>query len=94
MAILGHAQSGKTTLAHYLAINCASGLADDNRLPFVARFSELRAGSHPLWRMLRDYAAEAYEGHVTRATVESEKILAIVDDVDLLDVGRLGYSSL
>jgi hypothetical protein len=89
LAILGSPQSGKTSLAHYLAISCASGAADCDRLPFVARFGEVRPGAQPLWRLLRTYASESYEGHVTRAFVEKEKILAIVDDVDLLDQPRI-----
>jgi len=89
VVVLGRPEAGKTSLAHYMAVQTANGNADEHRLPIVSNFAELRKGDRILWRLLRDYASEISESTVTRQQLEQISLLVLVDNVDLLDTGRL-----
>jgi predicted MPP superfamily phosphohydrolase len=89
IVIVGGPESGKTTFAHYLAVQVSNGAADCGRLPLIGRFTDLQKGDHALWRLLRNYANEISDNSITRATLENEKVLAIIDDLDLFDMHRL-----
>jgi hypothetical protein len=86
--IIGRSEAGKTSLGHYLAVQAASGGADELRLPLLAHFSDLHKGDRNLWRLLRDYANEISDNSISRSLLEKEPLLVIVDDVDLLDIDR------
>lgn len=88
-AVIGRSEFGKTTLAHYIAVRMSEGAGDVARLPLMARFSSLKKGDRPLWRLVREYATEIGEGTITRSVVEKEHIFVTVDDVDLFDHERI-----
>jgi predicted MPP superfamily phosphohydrolase len=88
-AVIGRAEFGKTTLAHYIALKVSEGVCDVPRLPLMARFSSIKNGDRKLWRIVREYAAEVAEGAVSRSIVEQQPLFVIVDDVDLFDADRI-----
>lgn len=91
LAIVGRPESGKTSVAHYIAVKTSLGNSDIARLPLIGRFQNLKAqrGEHLLWQLFRDYAHEISDDTLTRADVEKNPLLAIVDGVDLLDDERM-----
>ena len=76
--IIGRSESGKTSLAHYLAVRAAAGETDAQRLPLMGKFLDLKKGDHPLWRLLRGYANEISDGSITRAFLERDRLLVLV----------------
>lgn len=89
IAIVGRPESGKTSLAHYMAVRAATGGADQPRLPLIGNFVDLRKGERPFWRFIRDYANEISDSSLNRTALERMPLLVLVDNVDLLDAIRL-----
>ena len=87
--VTGKSESGKTTIANFIAVKVSEGICDCLRLPLIGRFRDLQKGDRTLWRVARPYATEVGDGTINREVVENQPIMMILDDVDALDGERM-----
>lgn len=87
--IAGPPESGKTSIAHALAISAARGKGDRLRLPVRFMFAAIEAGKHSLWRAARPYLNEVSDASLNATDLERYDLLALVDNVDPGDASRM-----
>jgi predicted MPP superfamily phosphohydrolase len=80
--IRGQRESGRTSLAHYLAVLVSEGVCDSRRVPVVIDFSHLRRGKSFVTRAVRRYFIDVETGPVDKQ-VPVENWLLILDNVDV-----------
>lgn len=84
--VSGRPESGKTSIAHFAALQVSLGQADEGRVPLLAKFYDFQRGRSPLWRAVRDYANEISDGHITSQHLERHPLFIVVDQVDFSDL--------
>ena len=89
VAFVGRSEHGKTSLAHYIAVQIAEGSGDAVRLPIICQFGAIKKHAHLLWQLVRNRLTELSDGTIQRSFAEREPLFVVVDDVDLNDGARL-----
>jgi hypothetical protein len=62
LIIVGARESGKSSLAHYMAVLCAEGVCDRPRVPVVIDFRQLKRNIYGIKRATASYLGEAARG--------------------------------
>jgi len=78
--IVGPRESGKSSLAHYMAVLCAEGICDRPRVPVVLDFRQLKLNSHGLRRGIMAYLSEAARGVDLNAAVSDGDFIFFLDN--------------
>lgn len=87
--LTGSAESGKTSIIHYMALKAATSALTTPRLPLRAKFSDFQNSRSPVWKAVRPYANEISDGKITARMVGETPILLFVDEVSLDDSPQL-----
>jgi predicted MPP superfamily phosphohydrolase len=77
--IYGKRESGKTSLAHYLAVQVTEGTCDRMRVPVVLDFRQIRMGHGALWRNVRNYLSDIEPAMLKRENILGS-LLVILDN--------------
>lgn len=87
--IEGHRESGKTSLAHFLAVAVAEGTVDRPRLPVIIDYRNLRLNKYGLVTALSSYLKIPKAGYDVEGGMKRGELIFILDNFDLEDQGRL-----
>lgn len=89
--LYGGRESGKTTLAHFMAYNASQGKIDAARIPYVCDADNLANNPNALWQLVRFYIRELDVDVIRREMVESLPALVIVDNLDPFDNTKMSH---
>jgi predicted MPP superfamily phosphohydrolase len=78
--IVGPRESGKSSLAHYMAVLCAEGICDRPRVPVVIDFRQLKLNSHGVRRDIIAYLNEAARRVDLDAALQDGDFIFFVDN--------------
>lgn len=88
-AICGRRESGRTSLAHFMAVKACTGVSDKPRVPVICDFAQLRRGRRPLRRLLNSLFGELSEDYPVEEFVRNGHVIVLLDNVDLDDKNRV-----
>lgn len=83
--IFGERESGKSSLAHYMAVLAAEGLVDRARIPVVLSLPELARHTHGLRKAVGAYLGATRTGLDIDAAMSAGDFIFFVDAVDIAD---------
>ena len=86
--IIGTRESGKSCLAHFLAVRVSEGIWDKPQVPVIVDFAKLKTSSYSLKRTIRGY----YEEHDPVLDIDEHlehgDFFLIVDNFDISDESK------
>jgi hypothetical protein len=78
LIIVGPRESGKSSLAHYMAVLCAEGVCDRPRVPVVIDFRQLKRNVYGVRRAIAAYLGDAIRGvHIDTALRDGDFIFLV-----------------
>lgn len=93
--IIGRRETGKSSLAHYLAVLVAEGTCDKPRVPAVIDFRDMKINDYGLHRAIATYFGAVKKGIDIDAALLNGDLIVIVDNfssrvkTDRIELGRI-----